>query len=86
MTTFALFDWFAPPGESSPGLVATDAQYPEEDCGVVYSPVVELEEVNVESGEENEDCMFEHHCRLYRFDEDQWYANSPVVMRMVSGF
>lgn len=46
---------------------------PEEETKVDFKPLVNLKEVSVESGEEDEDVLFKIRAKLFRFDESkQW--------------
>lgn len=50
-----------------------DATAPEEETKVEFKPLVTLTEVNVESGEEEEEVLFKIRAKLFRFDETkQW--------------
>ncbi|GAX86097.1 hypothetical protein CEUSTIGMA_g13510.t1 [Chlamydomonas eustigma] len=42
----------------------------EEECQAEFKPLVQLEEVETSTGEEEEDCLFECKTKLYRFDGD----------------
>jgi Ran-binding protein 1 len=42
----------------------------EEECQAEFKPLVQLEEVETSTGEEDEDCLFECKTKLYRFDGD----------------
>lgn len=42
----------------------------EEECAAEFKPVVQLEEVEVSTGEEDETALFDFKCKLYRFDND----------------
>jgi Ran-binding protein 1 len=42
----------------------------EEECQAEFKPVVQLEEVDVKTGEEDEDVTFEQKCKVYRFDQE----------------
>lgn len=43
---------------------------PEEECKAEFQPVVQLEEVEVSTGEESEEALFDAKCKLYRYDND----------------
>lgn len=43
---------------------------PEEECAAEFKPIVQLEEVEVSTGEEDEVSLFNAKCKLYRFDND----------------
>jgi len=42
----------------------------EEECKAEFKPVVQLQEVETKTGEEDEELMLELKCKLYRFDLD----------------
>ncbi|KAG2487841.1 hypothetical protein HYH03_013558 [Edaphochlamys debaryana] len=42
----------------------------EEECQAEFKPVVQLEEVETKSGEEDEEALVDLKCKLYRFDND----------------
>ncbi|KAL4418894.1 hypothetical protein ABPG77_002637 [Micractinium sp. CCAP 211/92] len=42
----------------------------EEECQAEFKPVVQLDEVEVNTGEEDEEALFDAKCKLYRFDND----------------
>lgn len=42
----------------------------EEECAAEFKPVVQLDEVEVSTGEEDETALFDFKCKLYRFDND----------------
>eukprot|EP00892_Ulva_mutabilis_P008602 jgi/Ulvmu1/6113/UM027_0091.1 len=42
----------------------------EEECKAEFAPLVQLEEVEKTTGEENEDLLLELKCKMYRFDKD----------------
>ena len=42
----------------------------EEECAAEFKPVVQLDEVEVSTGEEEEEALFDVKCKLYRFDND----------------
>lgn len=42
----------------------------EEECQAEFKPVVQLDEVEVSTGEEDEEPLFDAKCKLYRFDND----------------
>ena len=47
-------------------------QAEQEDCGAQFQPVVQLQEVEVVSGEEDEDTWLDYKCKLYRIDGAEW--------------
>ncbi|KNC78911.1 serine/threonine protein kinase [Sphaeroforma arctica JP610] len=44
----------------------------EAESDVYFKPVVHLEEVEVKTGEDEEDVLFEMRAKLYRYADDQW--------------
>nr|BAK00269.1 predicted protein [Hordeum vulgare subsp. vulgare] len=44
---------------------------PEEEAKVDFKPLVQLKEVDVQSGEEDEDVLFKMRAKLFRFDKPQ---------------
>ena len=44
----------------------------EAECKAEFTPLVKLEKVEVASGEENEDVLFEAKSKSYRFVEGEW--------------
>ncbi|KAI7840622.1 hypothetical protein COHA_005644 [Chlorella ohadii] len=58
-------------GEAAEGGEGGDDEAaPEEECKAEFQPVVQLEEVEVATGEEDEAALFDAKCKLYRFDND----------------
>lgn len=51
---------------------AADAAAAEAECKAEFVPLVKLEKVEVASGEENEDVLFEAKSKSYRFTEGEW--------------
>ena len=51
-----------------------DTDNPETEVDINFRPVVTLEAVEVKTGEEEEECLFTHRAKLYRFDAKlgQW--------------
>eukprot|EP01025_Chloroclados_australasicus_P025726 TRINITY_DN25663_c0_g1_i1.p2 TRINITY_DN25663_c0_g1~~TRINITY_DN25663_c0_g1_i1.p2 ORF type:complete len:264 (-),score=47.30 TRINITY_DN25663_c0_g1_i1:411-1202(-) len=81
-------------GESSSGQAAAktaltdEAGEPfagEEDCSQDYAPVVQLEEVQTTTGEEEEEVLFESKSKLYRFDQDvgEWKERGVGVAKLL---
>lgn len=52
------------------GAVAGEAGEGEEECKAEFTPLVQLEEVEKTTGEENEELLLELKCKMYRFDKD----------------
>ncbi|EFN56683.1 hypothetical protein CHLNCDRAFT_144572 [Chlorella variabilis] len=42
----------------------------EEECKAEFKPIVQLDEVEVSTGEEEEEALFDAKCKLYRYDND----------------
>ena len=59
-------------GTGSSALSSTQAdskEHPETEANIFFDPVVSLpSDFDSRSGEENEDCMFMHRAKLYRYD------------------
>mmetsp|Transcript_13863 Transcript_13863/g.41872 ORF Transcript_13863/g.41872 Transcript_13863/m.41872 type:complete len:293 (+) Transcript_13863:87-965(+) len=57
----------------------------EEDCSAEFKPVVQLEEVEVQTGEEGEEVLFDYKCKLYRYDgeSDQWKERGVGQMKLL---
>ncbi len=51
-----------------------DAPADEEECAAEFAPVVQLDEVEVKSGEEDEEVLVDIKCKLYRFvqETNEW--------------
>mmetsp|Transcript_32483 Transcript_32483/g.71723 ORF Transcript_32483/g.71723 Transcript_32483/m.71723 type:complete len:240 (+) Transcript_32483:118-837(+) len=51
-----------------------DGAAPEEECQAEFKPVVQLEEVETSTGEEDEDALVDLKAKLYRFDQgnNEW--------------
>ncbi|KAG2432580.1 hypothetical protein HXX76_008924 [Chlamydomonas incerta] len=58
---------------------------PEEECQAEFKPVVQLDEVETKSGEEDEDALVELKCKLYRFDGDnnEWKERGLGLMKLL---
>ena len=53
--------------------VEDDDKMPEEEADVHFDPIIKLpDKVALSSGEENEEVLFSHRSKLYRFDSNQW--------------
>ncbi|GKV01322.1 hypothetical protein SLEP1_g13881 [Rubroshorea leprosula] len=57
----------------------------DEDTGAQVAPIVKLEEVNVSTGEENEDPILDMKSKLYRFDKDgnQWKERGAGTVKLL---
>jgi E3 SUMO-protein ligase RanBP2 len=63
-----------------------DDQNPEEyEPQVEFKPLVNLKEVEVKTGEENEDVVFKQRCKLYRFDKatGEWKEKGTGEMKIL---
>ena len=54
-------------GEDTPGNENPEEYEPQ----VEFKPIVKLSEVEVKTGEEEEDCLFKQRCKLFRFDSEK---------------
>ncbi|GLI65292.1 hypothetical protein VaNZ11_008783 [Volvox africanus] len=57
----------------------------EEECQAEFKPVVQLEEVETKSGEEDEDVLVELKCKLYRFDNEnqEWKERGTGYIKLL---
>ncbi|KAG6420366.1 hypothetical protein SASPL_116891 [Salvia splendens] len=57
----------------------------DEDTGAQIAPIVQLQEVAVTTGEENEDVLLELKSKLYRFDKDgnQWKERGVGIVKLL---
>lgn len=57
----------------------------DEDTGAQVAPIVQLQEVAVTTGEENEDVLLELKSKLYRFDKDgnQWKERGVGTVKLL---
>lgn len=57
----------------------------EEECKAEFKPLVQLEEVEVKSGEEEEAALFDAKCKLYRFDNEssEWKERGVGQARLL---
>lgn len=70
---FAGFSGLAASNPEASAVEGGDAEEeapPEEECKAEFKPVVQLEEVEVSTGEEAEETLFDVKSKLYRFDND----------------
>lgn len=58
--------------ESAAGGNGGEAADPEEECKAEFKPVVQLDEVEAATGEEDEEVLFEMKSKLYRFESGEW--------------
>lgn len=57
-------------GEEVEGEDGGDDAAAEEECGAEFKPVVQLDEVEVSTGEEEEENLFDYKSKLYRYDNE----------------
>ena len=64
---------------------AKDEENLEAECTATFTPIVQLSEVKVASGEENEDAVYTQRCILYRFDheEKEWKARGKGNVKIM---
>lgn len=55
----------------------------EENSGIHFTPIVQLPEVEVKTGEEDEDEAFRERAKLYRFDNGQWKERGVGDMKIL---
>lgn len=55
----------------------------EENSGIHFAPIVQLPEVEVKTGEEDEDDLFRERAKLYRFDNGQWKERGIGDMKIL---
>eukprot|EP01025_Chloroclados_australasicus_P028411 TRINITY_DN2816_c0_g1_i6.p1 TRINITY_DN2816_c0_g1~~TRINITY_DN2816_c0_g1_i6.p1 ORF type:complete len:235 (+),score=55.97 TRINITY_DN2816_c0_g1_i6:232-936(+) len=60
----------APKKEDGGEADAAEEAAEEEECKAEFTPLVQLEEVETSTGEENEEVMLEIKCKMYRFDKE----------------
>mmetsp|Transcript_11006 Transcript_11006/g.30181 ORF Transcript_11006/g.30181 Transcript_11006/m.30181 type:complete len:254 (-) Transcript_11006:383-1144(-) len=62
-----------------------DEAAPEEECQAEFKPVVQLDEVETSTGEEDEDALLELKCKLYRYDgaSNEWKERGLGVVKML---
>lgn len=65
---------FAGQGSQLFSTSKNDDGHPSAECDVHFEPIVNLPQVEVETGEEKEEKIFSHRAKLYRFDQatSQW--------------
>jgi len=58
---------------------------PEEECQAEFKPIVQLQEVETNTGEEDEDATLELKCKLYRFDAggNEWKERGLGMVRLL---
>jgi Ran-binding protein 1 len=66
-------------GEDEEGAAA------EEECQAEYKPVVQLEEVETSTGEEDEEALTELKCKLYRYEasSNEWKERGLGVVKLL---
>ena len=73
----------APKAAAAEGDDADDATDVEAECKAEFAPVVKLEQVEVSSGEENEDVLFEAKSKAYRFIEGEWKERGVGPLKLL---
>ena len=48
-----------------------------------FEPVVQLEEVEVKTGEEDETCVYSQRSKLYRYTDNQWKERGVGEMKIL---
>ena len=62
---------------------ASSEEDPEREADINFRPVVTLEAVETRTGEEEEECLFSHRAKLYRFDSVQWKERGVGEMKIL---
>ncbi|XP_077972662.1 E3 SUMO-protein ligase RanBP2-like isoform X1 [Styela clava] len=62
---------------------AEDANTSQNDTGPHFEPIVRLSEVEVRTGEEDEEAVFSESAKLYRWTEGQWKERGVGVMKIL---
>ncbi|KAF8069562.1 RANBP1C [Scenedesmus sp. PABB004] len=72
-------------GAGGEGGDEDDAAAAEEECQAEYKPVVQLEEVETSTGEEDEQALVELKCKLYRFEAagNEWKERGLGVVKLL---
>ncbi len=60
----------APKADAGDAADGDEEADPEAECSAEFKPLVQLEEVETSTGEEDEECMVDLKCKLYRFDNN----------------
>mmetsp|Transcript_19916 Transcript_19916/g.23886 ORF Transcript_19916/g.23886 Transcript_19916/m.23886 type:complete len:239 (-) Transcript_19916:417-1133(-) len=66
------FGSFAAPAAPAADAGDDDGPAKEEECQASFKPVIEAQEVETVTGEEDEDILHEVKAKLYRFENDEW--------------
>lgn len=79
-----------PSGDAPAAAAAADGEEddgaaPEEECQAEYKPVVQLEEVETSTGEEDEEALTELKCKLYRYEasSNEWKERGLGVVKLL---
>jgi len=88
---FAGFTGVSTAGPSDGGAAAAaegddeDGAAAEEECQAEYKPVVQLEEVETSTGEEDEEALLELKCKLYRYEAgtNEWKERGLGVIKLL---
>nr|XP_039263063.1 E3 SUMO-protein ligase RanBP2-like [Styela clava] len=62
---------------------AEDAKTSQNDTGPHFEPIVRLSEVEIRTGEEDEEAVFSESAKLYRWTEGQWKERGVGVMKIL---
>lgn len=89
--TGAGFGGFSAATADSKAPAATEAEgeegeaNPEEECQAEFKPIVQLEEVEINTGEQDEESQLELKCKLYRFDtsSNEWKERGVGFVRIL---
>ena len=70
---------------AKPTGVEEEGHIPEAEVDINFKPIVTLDEVEVKTGEEDDECLFSHRAKLYRFDADlrQWKERGLGDMKIL---
>jgi Ran-binding protein 1 len=82
---FGAFSGVASTAETAADGDEEDGAAAEEECQAEYKPVVQLEEVETSTGEEDEEALLESKCKLYRFDaaDNEWKERGLGVVKLL---
>ena len=73
------------PGRDRKASSCSDASYaPEEEADVEFKPIIPLpEEVEVKTGEEGEEVLFDQRSKLFRFSENEWKERGVGQLKLL---
>ena len=83
---FSSFSTFPPRqiGQQNPATTTPAGNDPDGEYDPHYEALVTLKEVKVETGEENEECLFSERSKLYRFVEGEWKERGVGDLRILA--